>query len=209
MKSKPVACSQQPAARKNPAVRSLPATSYQLPANRGFTFIETMVAITILTVAIAAPMSLATKSLSSAYYARDQIAAFHLAQEAIESIRHVRDGNILKNALGTQVDLLQGVPSTSGDAFTVDTRNDSMSPCPLNGCPTLKSNGELYGYENAPEWVPTRFTRSVRATSLEGTTDEIRITVNVSWQTSGFRTRDFTISNNLYRWVNDGSGSRI
>lgn len=203
----------QKAGKRQKELASFSSAYFPLPsayhATRGFTFIEAMVAITILTVAITAPMSLATKSLSSAYYARDQIAAFHLAQEAIESIRHVRDGNILNNALGTPVDLLEGVPSTSGDAFTVDTRDDSMSLCPLDGCPPLKSNGELYGYENAQGWLPTRFTRSVRATFLEGTTDEIRITVNISWQTSGFQTRDFTISDNLYRWVNDGSGSRI
>ncbi len=175
----------------------------------GFTFIETMVAISILTISIVAPMSLATKSLSSAYYARDQIAAFHLAQEAIESVRHVRDGNVLNNALGTSVNLLEGIPSTNGGAFTIDTRDDSMTLCPLDGCPPLKSNGELYGYDNSAGWVPTRFTRSIRAVFVNGTTDEIHVTVTVSWTTSGFQTRSFTISANLYRWVNDGSGSTI
>src|SRR3989338_11299272 len=42
-------------------------------ASRGFTLIETMVAIALLTISIVAPMSLTTQSLASAYYARDQI----------------------------------------------------------------------------------------------------------------------------------------
>src|SRR3989338_503600 len=73
----------------------------------GFTLIETLVAISLLTVAIVVPMSLVTKSLSTAYYARDQVTAFHLAQEAIEIVRHVRDNNILMNAQGTPTDLLK------------------------------------------------------------------------------------------------------
>ena len=59
--------------------------------SRGFTLIETLVAVSLLAVVIVAPMSLTTQSLSSAYYARDQMTAFHLAQEAIESVRSVRD----------------------------------------------------------------------------------------------------------------------
>lgn len=176
--------------------------------NQGFTLIETLVAISLLTIAIVAPMSLTTQSLSSAYYARDQITAFHLAQEAIESVRHVRDGNVLNNALGTQVNLLQGIPSTNGDAFTVDTRNDTMTLCPLNQCPVLKTNGELYGYASDSAWIPTRFTRSVRATFVNGNTDEVHVAVTVSWTTAGSRTRSFNISENLFRWVNDGSGAR-
>ena len=50
---------------------------------KGFTLIETLVAVSLLTVAIVAPMTLTARSLSAAYYARDQITAFHLAQEAI------------------------------------------------------------------------------------------------------------------------------
>ena len=61
----------------------------------GMTLIETLVAITILTVAIVSPMSLTMQSLSASYYARDQVIAFNLAQEAIESLRARRDANIL------------------------------------------------------------------------------------------------------------------
>ena len=171
---------------------------------RGFTLIETLVAVSLLTVAIVAPMTLTTRSLSAAYYARDQITAFHLAQEAVESVRNVRDGNILTNALGGSVDLLSGIPSITGQPFTVDTRNGSMEQCPVT-CPPLKTDGELYGYENGSPWVATRFTRTVRAEPVSGNADEVRVSVTVSWRSGSFQTRTFTISENLYRWIADSS----
>lgn len=173
-------------------------------ASRGFTLIETMVAIALLTISIVAPMSLTTQSLASAYYARDQITAFHLAQEAIESVRHVRDGNVLKNALGTPTDLLAGIPS--GTPFTIDTTNDDRMAACSGTCQVLrKSNGGLYGYDAT--WTPTYFTRTATATLVpESNDDEINVTVTVEWKTGSFNSRTFTISENLFRWVSNVTG---
>lgn len=178
--------------------------------NRAFTLIETMVAVSLLSVAIVAPMSLAAKSLSSAYYARDQVAAFYLAQEAIEAVRSIRDGNILQNSQGSTVDLLNGIPV--GTAFVIDTRNNqTWTTCTDQ---PLKTNGAFYGYGTDPcnqtesGWTPSYFRRSVTAQFVAGTTDEIKLTVTVSWASGGFAGRSFSISENLYRWVNDGSGAQ-
>jgi len=171
-------------------------------ATRGFTLIETLVAISILVTAIVGPMTLASQALSSAYYARDQVTAFHLAQEAVETIRNVRDSNILKNVEGTQTNLLAGIPSTGGAPFTVETRNNQMSLCG-GECPPLQNNGEFYGYGNPSQWEDTRFTRTVWANGVGEGDEEVRITVEVKWQTGSFQERRVTISVNLYRWVND------
>jgi len=179
-------------------------TGYRIrDTSRAFTLVETMVAISLLTIAIVAPMTLTTQSLSSAYYARDQITAFHLAQEAIESVRHARDRNVLKNALGIPTDLLEGIPP-SGTPFYIDTTdNDLMTSC-SGACPALRKNAGLYGYD--PTWTPTYFTRTVIATFVPGSdNNEVNVTVRVEWQTGSFNTRFFTISDNLFRWVRDGS----
>ena len=65
--------------------------------NRGFTLIETLVAIAVLSLAITGPMVIAQKGIGSAIYARDEVTAFYLAQEAIEYIRNVRDTNRIKD----------------------------------------------------------------------------------------------------------------
>ncbi len=203
------------------AVRPSPysATSYQLPAtssSRAFTLIETLVAISLLAVAIVAPMSLTTQSLSSAYYARDQMTAFHLAQEAIESVRAVRDENILAG----QADLLAGIPQDN-IPFVIDSRDNEMTicnqgdpvQCPYLRMPTSQNDPTFYAYRdvNSTEdiyltptgWTDTRFRRTIRAEILTGTTDEMRVTVVVSWQTGKYQIRTITMRENLYRWVDN------
>lgn len=178
------------------------------PRQKGFTLVETLIAISLLTTAIVTPMALATQSLSVSYYARDQIAAFHFAQEAIEAVRSVRDGNILTNArTGTDaVDLLAGIPI--GTPFTIDTRDNSIVEC-AGTCPPLQTDGTLFGYgNNVPGWRNTLFTRTVvveRVTPAEGPPDEVQVNVLIQWKPNALGSvRSFTISENLYRWVASG-----
>jgi len=71
-----------------------PASRRRTNASRGgFTLVETLVAISILSLAITGPMVIAQKGIGSSVYARDQVTAFYLAQEAVEYIRNVRDTN--------------------------------------------------------------------------------------------------------------------
>ncbi len=65
---------------------------------KGFTLIETLVAISILVIAIAGPMTMAARGLQSSYHAKSQLVAVHLAQEAIEIVRMKRDNYTLANA---------------------------------------------------------------------------------------------------------------
>ena len=62
---------------------------------KGFTLIETLIAITILTLAIAGPMVTASRSIVAAQTARDQLTASYLAQEGIEYVRAMRDNEYL------------------------------------------------------------------------------------------------------------------
>ena len=190
-------------------------TPRDLLGSAGFTLIETLVAISLLSIAIVAPMALTAQSLATAYYARDQITAFYLAQEAIEAVRAIRDAQILKiaqNTTGEPINLFGPipVPQTGGDRpFTIDTRkttpSEAISEC-VTSCPQLETDGTLYGYE--PGWVNTNFTRTVRARFITNSNqDELRITVIVQWKTGAFKERSFSIQEDLYRWVPDGSTS--
>lgn len=194
----------------------LPAFQFlksHLRRNRGMTLIETLVAVSILAVAIVAPMSLTIQSLLSAYYARDQVVAFNLAQEAIESVRSVRDGNILRIALNipegscTPTNLLCGIPI--GADFMIDTRDNEMTRCDIDGtpeCSPLQTDPAqtLYGYQSG--WTATPFTRTVRAEFVDVEQNEVRITVTVTRPGSG-AFPSVVLHENLYRWVEDGSGT--
>ncbi|MDP3645694.1 MAG: type II secretion system protein [bacterium] len=185
---------------------------------RGFTLVETLVAISLLTIAIVAPMSLTTQSLSAAYYSRDQVTAFFLAQEAIEGVRSVRDGNILKTALGTPTDLMAGITCTNGAPMTVDVHTVPVTIAACGGscnvsatCPMLQTQvaqDSLYGYGSAPDWATTNFMRSMSATYVPGSgNNEIKISATVTWRTAAYQERTFTLSENLYRWINDNVAS--
>ncbi len=170
---------------------------------KAFTLVETMVATSILVIAVAGPMTLTSRSLASGFYARDQVTAFHLAQEALEVVRAVRDQNILLTLAGTPTSLLEGVPSTEGQPFIVDARDNSMTLCSTT-CAPIRNNGTLYGY-GTTGWESTRFTRTVTAVFVDGNTDELKVSVEVRWRSGVFQERSFTIRENLYRWaaVND------
>src|SRR6185437_13507555 len=63
--------------------------------NKGFTLIETLVAVLLLSIAIVGPMTIAQKGLQTALISKDQATAFNLAQDAIEFVRFARDTNCL------------------------------------------------------------------------------------------------------------------
>ncbi|MDB5187703.1 MAG: hypothetical protein JWO50_223 [Candidatus Kaiserbacteria bacterium] len=180
----------------------------QQTSSSAFTLIETLVAVSILTISIVAPMVLASQSLQSAYYARDQVVAENLAQEAIEAVRSVRDGQVLliaKTADASGINLFGSIPIDQD--FTVDpTKNIAgmMSVC-SGPCAPLQTDGILYGYNSG--WASTQFVRTVHVVYVTGTTDEVRVQVTVSWKTQNLPSRTFTISENMYRWISDGSGT--
>ena len=188
-----------------------------LPAGQaGFTLIETLAAILLISVAIVAPMGLTVESIEGAYYARDQITASNLAQEGIEAVRSVRDANILTTALGTQTDLFHGIPTAH--AFEVDgtqimPANVIIDNSCNSGCQSLSTNGTLYGYPSDSGFTqPTIFTRTMTAAPVAGATiggivQEIQITSTVTWKTAAYKTETVTLTEDLYNWVALGSGA--
>lgn len=178
---------------------------------RGFTLIETLVAISLLMLAVIEPMTLTLQSLKVAYYARDQITASHLAQEAIEAVRSVRDAHMLNiQKTGTCEDIFGGI--LPGQDFRIDTTNDTITSCsgdPGGVCKPLQTDGTLYGYQSSMT-INTAFTRTLLAcyiqpppsTSCNNTpSDEVRLLVTVTWRTGSFAPRTITIQENLYRWL--------
>src|SRR3989344_8026028 len=95
---------------------------------RGFSLIETLVAVVILVSAIVGPLTLAQRSIHSAVYARDQVTASFLAEEVIEYIRMARDGNEIRG----RGKWLFGMSDCIGQLCLVDVtedRDDAFEQC--------------------------------------------------------------------------------
>ncbi|NBV76697.1 prepilin-type N-terminal cleavage/methylation domain-containing protein [bacterium] len=185
-------------------------------STRGFTLIETLVAVMILSLALIGPMALVARSVATSFYSRDQVVAFFLAQEALESIRNARDNNILSNAYGTPTSLLAGFPAIDNSPFVIDSRDNLMISCQGGVCPPLKTDGVFYAYgptgttqiySAQTGWSPTRFTRTVRAQYVKkpdgiDNTDQIKVTVTITWRSSGaVPTKTVTLSEEFYKWI--------
>lgn len=191
--------------------------------NKGFTIVETMVAISILAIALTGPLSIVAQSLRSSYFARDQITAHYLAQEAIEYIRNRRDQNGLQQI--SSDNWLEGI-KTSADGYALlneyngsnilkanlvrTTNGYDLKKCTESGdevCPRLKFNpsdaNRIYGDDSlGTAGADSIFTREVTLMKTPQDPDakkEIIVSVKVSWSTVTIH-NSVTIDEHLYNW---------
>ena len=165
---------------------------------RGFTLIETFVATSVLLVSLVGPLSLAAQSLRSAYYARDQVTAFYLAQEAIEYVRAKRDQNYMAGA-SWLTGLTSGVSCLSV-ACTVDFKNFTHAVCGGGGCAPLLISASPEFIFNTTLGTPSLFTRTLTILPVANNADEVSLQVTVSWVSAGI-SRSFHLKENIFNWL--------
>lgn len=192
-------------------------THYLGRATRGFTLIETLVAVLILATAIAGPLTVASKGLQSALIAKDQTTAYYLAQDAVEYVRFARDSNKLGSAdwlSGSGSGSTDMAPCVSADgsaACYIDSLSQSPTvPTACSGtCPKLNyyldpnSNIGQFTYSSLGGNVtPTIFTRAVSIATPVGTNaGEATLTVTVSWvDTPPGVTHVIKLQESVYNW---------
>lgn len=163
----------------------------------GFTLIETLVALAVLTMIVIGPLTLATKSISAALVSQNQITAFYLGQEAIEYVLNIRDNNFLQS-----LDWLEGLNQCFGaNGCYVDIPNTIINPCGTN-CPKIKYDGTGNFYYNYQTGQDTIFIRKVRIKKIDigGIEDEARIEVSVSWSERFGGQKSFTLQKEIFNW---------
>lgn len=185
----------------------------------GFTIVETLVAIAILSLAITGPLALAERSLVAARGAGYEITAFYLAQEAFEFVKNVRDGTFTD---GGGSDWLRDLDNSCfkqdewcGIDVTAKNENDQIVKCDAksNYCTLSQHLGTpisfqhmkgIYGYpenhgKDSGDWVATSFRRKVFIDEIVKDA-EANVRVVVSWSPGGGGERSITVSGNMFNW---------
>ncbi|MFM2330555.1 MAG: hypothetical protein RLZZ26_62 [Candidatus Parcubacteria bacterium] len=153
---------------------------------RGFTLIETMVAVTILTLAIVGPMVTANRSIVAAETARDQLSASYLAQEGIEYVRAVRDNQFLADYPANTSQAWIPHFLNTGPLATCRSSVCGLSPLQAGGslalCPSTSGNCAPFSLVSGG----TKFARTIQLVdaSTNGATD-VRVVSKVTWSFHG------------------------
>ena len=193
-------------------------SSFQLPASRlkGFTLVETMIAVTILTLAIAGPLVTASRAIVAAQIARDQLIANYLAQEGIEYVRAMRDDeylsayqvggadvsatawdNFLNGSDAASISHCQNSACMFDPSRAMGTGSGlSLTPCSGASCTPLYLSSGIYT-EQSGNGTMTPFTRTVQAIAVSAS-DE-RIVSTVSWTFHG-TPYTVTVTDHLTPW---------
>lgn len=163
----------------------------------GFTLIETLVAVTILSAAVAGPMVLSIKSIGSASVSQDQLVAFYLGQEVMEYVRNVRDTNLINSSS----DWLNGLSACKGASDSVgcyiDVKNNTIADCGASDCPKLKFDGQNYNYASGDN---SAFTRTVKIdNSIRADGDEAKVSVALKW-TGKYGEKTMNLQDNIFNW---------
>ncbi len=166
----------------------------EIKNNKGFTIVETLVAITILMIAIAGPLTTAFRGLTAAVYARDQVTASYLAQDAMEYVKNVRDNNWKEKPPKYWLNGFDNCSSYNSACY-VSTLNGDINLCSLVDECYLSVNENGYRQSSSGN-KKTQFTRKFYITPTSNP-DEVTATVVVAWK-NGTVSNAVTLSSQLF-----------
>lgn len=172
---------------------------YSYTYKKGFTLIEALVAIFILTASITALMTVVSQSVFNSSYIKNKAVAISLAQEGMELVRNMQDSALLNNTYATFDDLGMDMfqPCIFNDGMcTIDPFSLAAQACPNQECPPLLISDT--GYFNYSFGDVSPFTRSISIVSTSPNSGSVQ--VQVSWE-QGSILRDVTYQSDLFLWI--------
>lgn len=185
----------------------------KLKKKSGFTLLEVIVAIFILTVGVGGSFVLIQQTLSASLMVRSRLIATYLAQEGIEIVRNVRDNNWLD-----QRDSFETPPEPfwndglddclfPANCCEVDYKTDILplgNPSPLTSVPgcnfddfdylNIDSN-DFYSYSDGAQ---TRFKRKI-SIKQEVEENRMEVVVIVQWKEKN-KTHQIEVVEHITNW---------
>ena len=161
--------------------------------NKGFSLIEVITAIFILTVGVGGAFSLIYQTLSAVYIVRSELTASFLAQEGVEIVKNLRDNAWLESRAATSTSWLKNL-SDSGGSYRIDYLTQGLDTAYNSTYMKIDSASGFISYSGD---TTTNFTRSVALTNVSTTT--LGVVVTVEWQTGG-RSHSLEVIENITNW---------
>lgn len=176
----------------------------------GFTLVETMFAVFILTSTIVGLMTVVSNSLFAARYARDEITVNYLLQEVVDHIRNDRDTIVFFQSDGSWKKFSDKytVPCSvsNGGCFLDVMTNGQPESCNSSGanCPYFYYNSQadttpFYTTESVNDYSKTNFRRKIIVEQDIKNLDEINVTVTVDWQ-NGNLPMERSLKTSFMKW---------
>lgn len=127
---------------------------------KGFTLVETLVAVSIFTVSILGLMAVLSQGISDTGYAKKKIVAGYLAQEGVELTRNMRDNYVLFNVSGSEVGWSDFKGAVVSETFPITDPNFSDFTRTVTADVASFGNNEIKIYSTV-EWTQGSGTYSI------------------------------------------------
>ena len=168
---------------------------------KGFTLIETLLALFILTLSITGPVYIASVAFRNTIDSRDNITAQYLAEEVVEVIRNKRDKISLSNNIVNWLSDIEGCTITTPCHMVSNLNTYTFYQCP-NGCPNISFNpsgSSVYGdsgVANTSKFIREFYIENEAV--VDGQILSYILVVNMRWSDKG-RDKIYSLTERLYK----------
>ena len=164
---------------------------------RGFTLVETTIAIFVLTIGVGGIFAFLQGTVLLSPGPDNQLVASYLAQEGVEIVRNIRDSNYIDIAEGGSASWDDNL---TGCALGCEADYDDLllvgAASPLQFLEIVSDvNGTRYEYGGG---TPTIFQRKIIIVPVPP--DQLDMTVEVTWQERG-NAQTSTVETQLFNWA--------
>ena len=176
----------------------------------GFSLVETLVAITILLVAILVPMRIITQSIKAAAFSREELTAVLLAQEGLEVMLRLRDNDVLDGS-GTwnwYSNLPAACKNSTGCGYDVSASSPSNEfiSCSGSNCVLRlddESSAPDYYYSHDGNDDATIYTRKLFLEEVVAD-QEVEVTAVVEWNSAALNsTVSISVQTSIFNQYDD------